>query len=304
VALVLTACPAIADLQQADHRISFSNRQNQYVDLGLRLPVESGEVELIMPAWTPGSYLIRDYSANVERLQASGAGNRLLPVRKVSKNRWLVQCAGEHEINVTYSIWAGELKVNSNWVESEFAQLNGAGIFLFSPASRSWPQTVSVELPTEWSRVFTALPSAPDGKRFFARDYDELVDSPMLFGNGKEYRFKVSGHEYVLVNQGETPLWDGPKSAEDVSAIVTAVQNFWEINPFERPYWFLNVIAQGVGGLEHDYSTVLLTDSWQMRFREDYLRWLSTVAHEFFHAWNVRRRRPAALQTVDYDREV
>jgi predicted metalloprotease with PDZ domain len=298
------ACPAMADLLQADHRISFSDRQNQYVDLRLRLPVESGEVELIMPAWTPGSYLIRDYSANVERLRASGAGNRPLPVRKVSKNRWLVQCPGEHEINVTYSVWAGELKVNSNWVESEFAQLNGAGIFLFSPASRYWPQTVSVELPPDWSRVFTALPRAPDGQRFLARDYDELVDSPMLFGNGKEYRFTVSGHEYVLVNQGETKLWDGPKSAEDVAAIVTSVQDFWEINPFERPYWFLNVIAQGAGGLEHDYSTVLLTDSWQMRFREDYLRWLSTVAHEFFHAWNVRRLRPAALKTVDYDREV
>ncbi len=302
--LVWASCPAIAESLQAEHQISFSNRLNQYVDLRLRLPVDTEEVELIMPAWNPGSYLIRDYSANVERLQAAGADKRPLAVKKVSKNRWLVQCAGEHEINVSYSVWAGELTVNSNWVDSEFAQLNGAGIFMFTQASRYWPQTVSVELPHDWSKVFTALPLQPGGQRYFARDYDELVDNPILIGNAKDYRFTVSDHEYVLVNQGETRLWDGPKSADDVSAIVRAVQDFWEISPFERPYWFLNVIAQGGGGLEHDYSTLLLVDSWQMRFREDYVRWLSLVTHEFFHAWNVRRLRPAALKSVDYEREV
>ncbi|MGH8035035.1 MAG: hypothetical protein ACREO9_07415, partial [Lysobacterales bacterium] len=109
--------------------------------------------------------------------------------------------------------------------------------------------------------------------------------------------------EYVLVNQGESPLWDGSKSAQDLASIVNSVQAFWGFNPLVRPYFFLNVIAQGNAGLEHDHSTVLLANSWQMRYREEYINWLALVTHEFFHAWNVRRLRPAAFKEYDYERE-
>jgi len=300
----LPVFPAWAQSYVAEHHVSFSNRQNQYVNIQLRLPVEKAEVELIMPSWTPGSYVIRDYAAQLERLEVTGSGGQTPQVKKIAKNRWLVHCPGESEIDVSYSVWAGELGVQTNWVETDFALLNGAGIFLYTPSSRYWPQKVSIDLPDGWSKVHTALPREDEGQRYLARDYDELVDSPFLLGNAPEYRFSVGDHDYVLVNQGETRLWDGPRSAQDVASIVSAVQNFWEFVPLERPYWFLNVIAQGSGGLEHDYSTVLLTDSWQMRYREDYVNWLALVTHEFFHAWNVRRMRPEALEKYDYQKEV
>jgi predicted metalloprotease with PDZ domain len=105
------------------------------------------------------------------------------------------------------------------------------------------------------------------------------------------------------VNQGETESWDGLKSAKDVEGVVAAVQAFWGSNPLERPYLFLNVIAEGSGGLEHDHSTVLISDPLQMRYRQDYVDWLALVSHEFFHAWNVRRMRPQALDRYDYAQE-
>ncbi len=302
--LCLPVVAAKAQTLQADYLLRFPNRQNQYVDVSLRLPVDAADVELIMPSWTPGSYLIRDYAAQLERLQVQGAEGKTLGVKKISKNRWRVSCAGEREIRVSYSIWAGELGVNTSWVEANFALLNGAGIFLFSPASRNWPQSVSLELPKEWKRVYTSLPQVTEGQQYIAHDYDELVDSPVLLGNAPEYRFTVADQDYVLVNQGEGRLWDGPQSAKDVASIVSAVQTFWQINPLERPYLFLNVIAQGSGGLEHDFSTVLLADAWQMRYRDEYVRWLALVTHEFFHAWNVRRMRPEALNQYDYEHEV
>jgi len=303
VLLSLSALAATAQPAQVSHQISFPDRQNQYVDVRTRMPVEADAVELSMPNWTPGSYLIREYAAQLERLKASGAGDKPLTVRKVSKNHWLVSCPGEREINVSYSIWAGELGVNTSWVEMDFALLNGAGIFLFSQASRSLPQSVSVKLPPEWKQMQTALPGAGGAGQYLAGDYDELIDSPMLIGNAPEYRFTVGGGDYILVNQGETRLWDGAKSAEDAARIVSAVQAFWQVNPLDRPYYFLNVIADGTGGLEHDYSTVLLADAWQMRYRDEYVRWLALVTHEFFHAWNVRRMRPESLNNYDYDQE-
>jgi len=303
----LLSSPLAAQVSRISHQISFSDRQNQYVDVRVQITHMGGELELVMPNWTPGSYLIRDYAAQVERMQARGAGERPLPVRKTAKNRWKISTEGEREIALTYSVWAGELAVNTSWVESEFALLNGAGLFVYSDSSRYLPQSLSVELPDTWKRVFTAMPEAggagPSQPGFLAANFDELIDSPLLIGNAPDYRFDIGGQEYVLVNQGETALWDGPRSAQDVASIVKTVQTFWEVNPFERPYFFLNVIVAGSGGLEHDYSTVLLAGPWQMRYREDYVRWLALVCHEFFHAWNVRRLRPEALRGYDYEQE-
>ena len=304
---LLFAQPVVAQVSQVSHHISFPDRHNQYVNVRLQLTVEGEAFELAMPNWTPGSYLIRDYSAHVERFQARGAGNRPLQVVKTAKNRWRISTEGERSPVITYAVWAGELAVNSSWVEAEFAVINGAGLFLYAPSSRNLAQTLTVELPDNWKRVHTAMlpamDSAPQSPGFVASDFDELIDSPMLIGNAPDYRFEVLDQEYILVNQGETTLWDGAKSAQDVAAIVKSVQEFWRVNPFDRPYVFLNVIVAGTGGLEHDNSTVLLAGPWQMRHREDYIRWLALVAHEFFHAWNVRRLRPEALNGYDYEQE-
>ena len=288
---------------QVEHLISFPGRQNQYVDVKLSMPVSAEETELVMPSWTPGSYLIRDYAAQLERFQASGAGGKPLEVHKVSKNRWRVASSGEQMISVSYSVWAGELAPSTSWVENDFALLNGAGIFLYTEASRDWPQQLTVELPQDWKSMYTSMPQLGDEHRYRAASYDELVDSPILLGNAPGYPFSVAGQAYILVNQGETPLWDGPKSAQDVAGVVAAVQTFWGVNPFSRPYVFLNVIAEGIGGLEHDYSTALISNPLQMRYRQDYVDWLALVSHEFFHAWNIRRMRPQALGKYDYAKE-
>ncbi|MEJ8567485.1 M61 family metallopeptidase [Elongatibacter sediminis] len=286
-----------------EHRVSFGDLNAQYVDVEMRTPSEGPVLELTMPNWTPGSYLIRDYAAQVERMRATARDGRTLSLRKVAKNRWRIDAGGEPEVIVSYAVWAGELAVHTSWVEPAFALLNGAGIFLFSESGRYRPQRLRVELPDAWKQVHIALPEASGGG-YLATDYDELVDSPLLAGNAARYPFTVQDQAYALVNQGETDLWDGTAAARDASRIVGAVQDFWGSNPFDRPYLFLNVIADGTGGLEHDHSTVLLSGLWQMRDREDYVRWLSLLTHEFFHAWNIRRLRPRALVSYDYEREM
>jgi predicted metalloprotease with PDZ domain len=292
-----------AQTMQAEHLVSFPGRQNQYVDIQLSMPVSGDQTELLIPSWTPGSYLIRDYAAHVERLQARAVGGKPLDVQKVAKNRWLVANSGERAILVSYSVWAGELGTSSNWVDNDFALLNGAGLFLYTEPSRNWPQHVTVELPQDWKSISTSMPEAGSQHRYLAANYDELVDSPMLLGNANVFPFSVEGQAYALVNQGETEFWDGPKSAQDVAGVVATVQAFWGSNPLERPYLFLNVIAEGSGGLEHDHSTVLISGPLQMEYRQDYVDWLALVSHEFFHAWNVRRMRPQALDRYDYLQE-
>jgi predicted metalloprotease with PDZ domain len=303
------ACFWLGGLQAQDrnvarHEVSFPQRQNQYAHITSSWPVASESVELAMPSWTPGSYLIRDFAAQVENLEARGPDGQPREARKTAKNRWRIDTTGIRSLTVSYRVWAGELNVATSWVESELALLNGAGIFLYSEASRRWPQEVAVTLPDGWSSVFTALPRVGDSAVYVARDYDELVDSPIAAGNMRRYGFQVRGWPYALVMSGAAPLWDGERSRDDVAKIVETQQDFWGVNPFQREYLFLNFFMGPFGGLEHDHSTVLMSGLWQVAEEEEYIKWLGLVSHEFFHAWNVRRMRPEALAEYDYDAEV
>ena len=304
--LVLVQVTTVLPAQElsATHTLSFPRYANQYVHVRLNMPVTGGQLELSMPSWTPGSYMIRDYAAHVENFQAGGEGGRMLDVVKVAKNLWRINTNGISNLVVDYDVWAGELHVSSSWVSSEFALINGSGIFLYSEESRRWPQQVIVNAPSVWSKTWTSMKAGSGANEFLARDYDELVDSPMVAGNAAEYRFEVDGQGYVLVNTGENGLWNGERSARDVTALVKTQQKFWGVNPFDRDYLFLNFLVEWRGGLEHDFSTVMMTSKWAMRSNKDYIKWLSLVSHEFFHSWNVRRMRPEALAEYNYDSEV
>jgi predicted metalloprotease with PDZ domain len=286
------------------HELSFPQRHNQYVHVRATWPAGDQPLELAMPAWTPGSYLIRDFSAHVEQLRARTPDGRELEARKVAKNRWRIEPAGAAELTIEYDVWAGELNVATSWVEADMAVLNGAALFLFSAASRDQPQQVTVVLPEAWAGVHTPLRAMGEPGVYLAGDYDELVDSPIVAGNLSRHGFEVGGHPYALVLGAGDRRWDAAKAQQDLARIVEAQQEFWGVNPFDREYLFINLFMGPFGGLEHDHGTVLMVDPWQMLQRGDYIKWLGLVSHEFFHAWNVRRMRPQALAHYDYGQEV
>jgi predicted metalloprotease with PDZ domain len=286
------------------HELRFPQRHNQYVQVTASWPVSGDYLDLSMPSWTPGSYLIRDYAAHVEALQAQDHEGRPRAADKIAKNRWRIEAAGARRLTVSYNVWAGELNVATSWVEAGGALLNGAGIFLYNESTRGLPQEVMVQLPEDWPDVQTALPAAGAPRTYLARDYDELVDSPIVAGRLERHDFQVAGQPYALVLPEGNPLWDAERSREDLAKVVEAQQAFWGVNPFDRAFLFFNFFQGPFGGLEHDHSTVMMCDPWLMTGRTDYIKWLGLVSHEFFHAWNVRRMRPAALAVYDYDREM
>lgn len=284
--------------------LSFPRKNNQYVQIRTRLPVTAPETDLFLPTWAPGSYLIRDFSGNLERFKASDPDGAPLAVTKIAKNRWRIDTSSTNEITLEYDVWAGRKSVSESWVESGFAVLNGAGLFLYNDQTRKLPHYLEVELPPSWATLHTPLQQV-DGERFFlAAGYDELVDSPVAAGNMPGYDFEVDGHPYALIQATANPLWDATVAVNDIASIVAAQQAFWGINPFDRKYLFINMFTDKFGGLEHDHGTVMMCSPWQMRGRQDYIKWLGLVSHEFFHSWNVRRMRPESLSEYDYEQEV
>ncbi len=292
---------AASAADEVRHTLSFPANRQQLILVRSEFPVSGPVTELIMPNWTPGSYLIRDYAANVDRISALSEDGTKLPVQKISKDRWQVNTSQPGTLVVHYEVFTPKLNVSSSWASRAFSLVNGASVFLYTEQSRDLPQLL--EIVSDAGEVFTAMPSAGQGGAYRAADYDELVDNPVVVAKAPSYRFIYEDQEYVLLNVGENESWDGQKAARDVEKIVAETQSFWRTNPLKRPYWFLNFAVEAKGGLEHDHSTVIMTGRRQMRDRDDYIKWLGIVAHEFFHVWNVRHMRPAELTPYDYQHE-
>lgn len=284
------------------YTLRFPAPQTHYVEVEALVPTEGrAEIELLMAVWTPGSYMVREFARNLEEVTAWSESGEPLPMTKTSKNRWRVEARGP-KISVRYRVYAREMSVRTNFVDEGFAILNGAPTFLTLAGGERRPHDVRLVLPPQWRTAVSPLPPE-DVNAWRAPDFDTLVDSPIYAGNAPVYRFEVAGRQHLLVNEGEGNIWDGPRSAADVERITRELAAFWGMVPYER-YVFFNLITEAGGGLEHRDSCVLMTSRWKSRTREAYNDWLALVSHELFHAWNVKRLRPAELGPFDYESEV
>lgn len=288
---------------EVSHSVSFPDDREQIILVRSEFPVSAPVTELIMPSWTPGSYLMREFAANVNRITARSDDGSPLSLRKTRKDRWQVNSDAMDTLVIDYEVFTPDLKVSTSWASRMFSLINGASVFLYTEQTRDLPQRLDVVSDASRGEVFSAMLPNPDGKGFIAENYDELVDNPVAVAKAPVYRFRHNAQEYVLLNVGENPSWDGAQAARDVEKIVIETEKIWGSNPLERPFWFMNFLVGGKGGLEHDHSTVIMTGRRQMRSRKDYIKWLGVVAHEFFHVWNVRNMRPAELAQYDYQKE-
>lgn len=300
---LLLGCNAALALDEVRHTFSFPENREQLILVRSEFPVTGTVTELIMPNWTPGSYLIRDYAANVDSISVVAEDGSALAVQKTAKDRWVVNTPATKTLVVLYEVFTPNLSVRDSWASRAFSLINGASVFLYTEHSRDLPQTLKVIADPDRGEVFTAMLPGPDGKGYRVDNYDELVDNPVAVAKAPVYRFRHQEHDYVLLNVGENEFWDGGLAASDVEKIVAETQSFWRINPLQKPYWFMNFIVERGGGLEHDHSTVIMTGRRQMRDRDKYIKWLSIAAHEFFHVWNVRHMRPVELSRIDYQQE-
>ncbi|MGE3537458.1 MAG: M61 family metallopeptidase [Candidatus Tectimicrobiota bacterium] len=293
-------------LEPLHYTLRFPAPHTHYVALEMLVPTGGKPVvELAMAVWTPGSYLVREYARHVEEVVARTPEGRLLSIDKSRKNRWRIPTHEARTLVVTYRVYCREMSVRTNWIEEDFALLNGAPTFLTLAEDASRAHVIQLVLPDTWHTSVTGLPPAPGdtAHRYLAADFDTLVDSPILAGNPAVYPFEVDGIPHYLVNEGEGGLWDGLRSARDVAKLVRAHRHMWGFLPYDK-YVFFNMITEAGGGLEHKNSTILMTSRWHARVAKDYLSWLGLVSHEFFHVWNVKRLRPVELGPFDYENEV
>jgi len=308
MALILAL--SAAGLQGADmsepisYTLRFPAPQTHYVEVEARIPAAGQPaVELLMAVWTPGSYLIREFSRNVEALTATTETGEPLAVEKTSKNHWRVVSHGAPRVVVRYRVYCREMSVRTSFVDSGFALVNGAATFLTRAGAEGRNHDVTVVPPPDWKVVASPLPATGDAHTFRAATFDVLVDSPLYAGNAAVHSFAAGGRPVLLVTEGEDgTIWDGPRSAADAAKIFAEQVAFWGGAPFPR-YVVFNLLTESGGGLEHRDSCTLMSSRWRARTREGYLDWLGLVSHELFHAWNGKRLRPVELGPFDFEAE-
>jgi len=313
-ALVLfqNAVPAMAQTTADPIRytLRFPEPQTHYIDVTALYPTGGRPtVELMMAVWTPGSYIVREYSRHVEAVIAANPAGRPLAVEKTDKNRWRVTTGRAPTVTLRYRVYAREMTVRTNWVDADFAMLNGAPTFITLADGSARPHEVTIEPARGWRMSMTGLPDMGGGAhRYRAPDYDTLVDSPILIGNPAVHEFTIDNVRHYLVNIGEAGVFDGARAAKDLEVLVREHRRMWGLLPYDR-YLFLNVLTAVPGqipggGLEHRNSTLLIAGRWATRARQSYLGWLELASHELFHAWNIKRLRPVELGPFNYDDEV
>ena len=290
------------------------------IDVAIKRTADGPQEELlVMPVWTPGSYLVREFARHVQDFAASTTAGQPLKWEKTNKNTWRVVTGGARDWHATYRVYANELSVRTSELSSAHAFWNNANLLMYLEGYLNSPSTVRVLGPDVW-KVATGLPGVPGQKNTFrAENFDVLYDSPFEASNFKTLVFNVKGIPHRIVIDGEGN-YDPERMRLDVQKIVeTHVEVMGGEIPYRDYTFILHLRADAGGGLEHANSTALGYPRFGFRIQtgdratsasptatgaqRDYRGFLSLVSHEFFHLWNVKRIRPDVLGPFDYTKE-
>ncbi|MFW5969912.1 MAG: M61 family metallopeptidase [Halofilum sp. (in: g-proteobacteria)] len=282
--------------------------------LELGEPDPSGQC-LSLPAWIPGSYMIRDFARHVVAVDA-WSGQRPVRVEKRDKDTWRCEpCAGP--LLVRWQVYAWDPSVRAAALDDTGGFCNGSSVLLQPLGVPDGPFELVLEAPAapvrgQWRVATTMAADSVDPAgwgRYRARDYEELIDHPIRFGEFTRLHFEVVGVPHEVVLPG-APRVDAERLCADLAAVCRAHVDLFGGLPVERYVFFMNLVGSGYGGLEHRTSTVLdvARDALPLpddpAGRESYLDLLGLCSHEYFHLWNVKRIRPAAFVPLDLSREV
>ncbi len=253
-----------------------------------------------LPAWTPGSYLIRDYVRTLEGLEV-WQGTRQLDPQRLAPSTWVLRLEELEPLEVRYIIQATELTVRTCHLNSDHGFLALAGVALEIEGERWNPHDLRLRLPEGW-QAFLALPEIGAG-HWRADTFDALIDTPVEVGPHPVREFAVAGVAHRWVSWGGDPAADDPAWLEDVERVCLACcRLLGEERPAGDPYLFiLHLLEEGYGGLEHNHGSVLQYSRAKLATSEGRRKLLGLVAHEYLHQWNVRRLRPSELTPVAYD---
>lgn len=281
---------------------------------------DTSELTFTLPAWIPGSYMIRDFARNIINIACDEA----FELKKLDKQTWSLSRKDNknfRECALHYRIFAFDLSVRSAYINHEYAFFNGTSTFLNVVGHEYVPHFVQIlktERTHDWeiatsmpraSQLPSTLPPLANAWAFCCENYDTLIDSPVLMGELTQAMFEVEGVTFHVVFTGAETM-DLPRICADLAPICQHHIQMFEESPVTE-YWFMTLLCDNAfGGLEHKASTVLQYARFELPMpgevgskSEGYQQFLSLCSHEFFHTWHVKRTKPKMMVEADLSQE-
>jgi predicted metalloprotease with PDZ domain len=316
VLATLFVAPTAAQPAPVQYELRFDEPSSHLLRITVRATGLRGPfADFAMPAWAPGWYVINDYAKMVQEFRATDAQGRALPFRKTDKQTWRVELGGSDTAAIEYKLFGNFLSVD--WVQynDRHAHIAGPAAWMYLVGGKERPVRLIVEPPAPW-RIATGLALA-GANTFTAPDYDSFIDAPIEISDFAEQTFTTGGATYHIVVHDVLGKKDFTQFTRDTRKIVeTEVAMMSPVAggpgraaPFEHYYFLFHIWPNTGGGLEHLNSTdIFLPFDWDPPAPGQppsggYEGQLGVTAHEFFHAWNVKRMRPRPLGPFDYSRE-
>lgn len=287
------------------YSIGWENPASQLYTIRVTATADSGPVVFSMPAWRPGRYVLQNYAANVQAVRAMEESGRPLEVRRIDLDSWSVAPVTAGVVTLAYEYYATTFDAGSSTLHPDFAYFNPVNLLPWVEGRMDRPVLLTIDAPASW-QVATQLDPAPgaDGHVYVAPDYHRLADSPTIAAPAlTTWDFEVDGVPYHAVFRGALDLADRTREeiVGDLIALTREVVALFGVTPFEQ-YWHLYQLVPYPFGhaVEHEASASYVLSDGIFRTDQGYRGFLSVTAHELFHAWNVKRIRPAALWPYDY----
>ena len=288
----------------------------------LRIAEPQATQTVSLPVWIPGSYLVREFSKNLQNLSAK-QGRRPATISQRDKCTWDIACKPGQPLVLSYEVYAFDNSVRTAWLDSQRGFFNGTSVCLRAHGQEDAThqlQLTAVKSQPDWQAATGLAPVKTDKKGFGlyqAQNYDELVDSPVELGAFWSGRFVACGVPHRFVVAGALPSFDGERLLADTQKICEAAIRFWHGTgkaagkkaPHTNYLFMLNAVHDGYGGLEHRNSTALICKRSDLprpngpKTSEGYTTLLGLISHEYFHTWNVKQLRPDAFARYDYTQE-
>jgi predicted metalloprotease with PDZ domain len=260
-------------------------------------------LELSLPVWSPGWYVIENYAKNISRFRVSEPGGRELRPAQARKQTWRIDTKGISRVTVEFDYLANVLSANQARIAPDYAFFTGTQLFLLPEGHRARPSVVRFDVPKGW-RIASGLDETADPAVFTAPEYDTLVDQPTLMGTFDVTRFMVEGkpHDFVANPRG---VFSAEKTSTLIGHLTTLAETQGRIFgglPYKKfvYFYFFRPAEASAGVLEHQNSFVALWNPAALPLPEDMV---GQASHEFFHVWNVKRIRPVQMWPYDYSRE-
>ncbi|MDR3454948.1 MAG: peptidase M61 [Rhodoferax sp.] len=307
------------------YRVEVADLHAHLYRVTLTIAEPAAQQRVSLPVWIPGSYLVREFSKNLQQLQAR-QGTKAVPLRQLDKCNWQVECLPAKSLVLRYEVYALDPSVRTAWLDAARGFFNGTSLCLRVLGQEDRPhglELVASQSIAHWQVATPATAQKIDKKGFgsyLAASYDELVDCPVEMGTFLSGAFVAGGVPHRFVVAGAAPSFDFDRLLADAQKICEAEIRFWHgafgtgvrarsRAPHANYLFMLNAVDDGYGGLEHRTSTALICNRRDLprlgekKPPEGYTTLQGLISHEYFHTWNVKRLRPVEFARYDYTQE-